>query len=413
MIIVDTPSYLNNSLRRLGALQEASIVLNPVENYPFAADIAVASGFAHGLYNTDKDRTREEQLATDAQFAGRRRISRDMSRVYRNWAEALGAADVTMRLLSGLHAHIVLFMALGHPGERVLLVPEIAGGHASTPAILERLGFDIVPMSVDIDNRCIDREGTLRVIRTRCPNYVFVDRSEGLEWESFDWLTREVSVPTVYDGSQYLTNILTGTHASPFAQGFNYLVATTHKNFPGPQKALLATATETPIWRGVLDRISRYVSNFHSFGVYAAGLTLGRQEFLRRYAEELLTNATVLESELSRRGLPIIRRRAECVPTHHVWLGATNREEAFDMYCALEQVRIYVNFRKLPYALGFGLRLGTSAITRLGIHRDELEILSDLIRDALRGSNPTGTRHDVRYLAQLLWGRAREMEALS
>lgn len=406
-------SHLRDSLGRLAEVQRSSIILNPVENLPFASDIAVAGGMTHGLYTSDKTRTPEQQLATDAQVAGRRRMAHDIRRVYKQWAEALGAADVSMRLLSGLHAHIILFMAMGRIGERVLLLPERAGGHAATEGILQRLGFDVIPMAIDVDERRIAQDATLALLESQAPNYVFVDRSEGLEWECFEWLTAAAQMPCVYDASQYLTNVLTGTHPSPFKLGFDYLVATTHKNFPGPQKALLATSNADSQWKQILGRVSGYVSNFHAFGVYTAGLTLDRKQFLHEYAERLLRNAVRFEQLLADYGVPVVARHADRLPTHHVWIRAETRESAFEMYRALERARIYVNYRKLPYDLGFGLRLGTTMISRLGIRDDELDRLAKLLQDVLQGTAPTRTRQSVRQLAHTLWERAEPMEPMA
>ena len=407
------PLRLRSSLGRLEEIQRSSIILNPVENLPFAPDIAVASGVTHGLYTSDKTRTPEQQLATDAQVAGRGKMARDIRRVYKQWSQALGCADVSMRVLSGLHAHIIMFMAMGRIGERVLLLPERAGGHAATEGILQRLGFEVISMAIDVERRCIDQDATLELLDTRQPGYVFVDRSEGLEWESFEWLTTAANVPCIYDASQYLTNVLTGTHPSPFDLGFDYLVATTHKNFPGPQKALLATKEADAKWKQLLGRVSGYVSNFHAFGVYAAGLTLSRTQFLHEYADRILRNAVRLEQLLANNGVPVVARYADRLPTHHVWILADTREHAFGMYRALERARIYVNFRKLPYDLGFGLRLGTTMISRLGIRDHELEQLAVLLRDALNGTTPIQTRQRVRKLAHSLWERTEPAEPIA
>ena len=47
----------------------SSLILNPTENIPFEQDLSVTAGLLHGLYNSDKIRSRAEQRATDTQFA--------------------------------------------------------------------------------------------------------------------------------------------------------------------------------------------------------------------------------------------------------------------------------------------------------------------------------------------------------
>src|SRR5580704_16655430 len=114
---------LRHSLAQQITLLHSSLILNPVENFPFADDISVLSGPLHGLYNSDKPRSRAQRLETPIQFAGRQGQESDSRAIYDAWADALGASDATLRLLSGLHAHIILFMALARPGESVLLLP--------------------------------------------------------------------------------------------------------------------------------------------------------------------------------------------------------------------------------------------------------------------------------------------------
>lgn len=135
---------LRASLARQEAVMRSSLVLNPVENFPFEDDLRVTGGHVHGLYNSDKVRTHAQRLDADILFAGRQPLERDSRKIYAAWARALGAEDATLRLLSGLDAHIVLFMSVARPGQRVLLLPVEAGGHVSGRRILERLGLEVI-----------------------------------------------------------------------------------------------------------------------------------------------------------------------------------------------------------------------------------------------------------------------------
>ena len=124
-------------------------------------------------------------------------IAADLRRV----GSALGAADVTLRILSGLHAHTTLFMAMAKPGQTVLLLPIRAGGHLSGKAIVERLGLRAVEMAVDDDAMSIDLLGTLDLCESEKPDYVFVDRSEGLVYEDFSPLAKVDGSITIFDSS--------------------------------------------------------------------------------------------------------------------------------------------------------------------------------------------------------------------
>jgi glycine hydroxymethyltransferase len=401
---------LLGSLRRQQQELTSTLILNPVENLPFADDIEVAGGMVHGLYNSDKIRSREQRVQTSMQFAGRQAIEEDVRAVYSAWADALGASDVTMRVLSGLHAYTVLFMSMAQPGQTVLVLPVRAGGHVSVGAILERLGLRVIEMAVDDARMCIDIDATLARCARTPPDFVLVDRSEGLVIEDLTALARAWGATTIFDASQYLTNVLCGHHPNPLSVGFDILIATTHKNFPGPQKALLATRERDARWQALLDGVALYVSNMHPASIYAAGLTLTRTEWLTRYSRTMLDVAADLENVLLELDVPAVRRRRDAQPTHHLWIREASRAEAFETYEALEQCSILVNFRLLPYALGFGLRLGTSAATRIGLTQRDVPELAALIAEIRRSGATSALREQARRFNEGIWAREGALE---
>ena len=396
---------LRASLDHQGRLLRSSLILNPVENVPFEDDVAVVAGPLHGLYNSDKVRTRNERALTPMQFAGRGALERDSRDIYGAWADALGAADVTLRLLSGLHAHIVLFMAMATPGQTVLLLPVNGGGHVSGPAIVERLGLHVIEMAVDETAMCVDMDRTLARCSDAPPDFILVDRSEGLVFEDFSALSGKAGSLTIFDASQYLTNIICGDHANPFDWGFDLMVSSVHKNFPGPQKALLATKRADDAWKRILGGVSTYVSNMHMTSIYAAGLTLARRHWLAQYSRRMLAVAVRLEDELLERGVPVVRRRRDLPPTHHIWIRESSRERAFTTYEQLEQCLIMTNFRQLPYSLGYGIRLGVNAAVRLGLFEDDVPLLADIVAAIRRHGATTQLRQRAHAFSEMLWAR--------
>jgi glycine hydroxymethyltransferase len=397
---------LRASLHEQEELLRSSLVLNPVENFPFPADLEVTAGTLHGLYNTDKVRTREQRLETPMQFAGRTALERDSRLVYEAWADALGAADTTMRVLSGLHAHIVLFMAMARPGETVLLLPVQGGGHLSGQAIIERLGLCVIEMPTDDEAMSVDMPAALELCEKERPDYVLVDRSEGLVYEDFSEFAAVEGPTKIFDASQYLTNVICGDHPNPFEWGYDLMVASVHKNFPGPQKALLATRQHDERWKSLLKGVSTFVSNMHVASTYAAGLTLSRREWLQDYSRRMLRVAVKLEDALDECGVPVVRRRRDLPPTHHVWIREHDRDSAFTTYERLERCLIMTNFRTLPYSLGQGIRIGVNSAVRLGLIEDDVPRLAELIA-MIRAAGPTPSlREEAFAFNQMIWSRA-------
>lgn len=358
------------------------LILNPVENIPELFQIHIDE-FTKGLYISDKYKNDKINKQSKIAFSGRSEYSDKIRTIYTEWAKQLGAKSLSMRLLSGLHAHIVLFMGLGKIGDTILLLPESAGGHYATKKILERLGYNVLEMIPDNINYCVDIEKTKEIIYQREPQLIFVDRSEGIYYEDFSKLLDNIpdNCGTIFDASQYLTNILEKDFKSPFSMGFDILMSTLHKNFPGPQKALVCSKDDNIYWERIMDAVSSYVSNLHAENIFVAGEILKFQDILKIYSSRMLNNSIQLEKKMLEEGIPVVKRTSNRIATHHIWIKPNNKEQAYYFYKKAEQCGILFNYRKLPYDLGYGIRMGTSAATLQGLNDQNLPELAKIISD--------------------------------
>ena len=361
--------------------KENSIILNPTENIPmnFANDYSLLEG----LYISDDIRNRDSKII----FAGRNNYTEVINKYKTDWCKHLKCNDIDFRFLSGLHAHIITFMSIGNIGDTILLLPESAGGHFSTQSILKRLGYNVILAVPDNDNFCVDIDKTLELIDDHKPRFAFIDRSEGLYYEDFSWLQNADIPYKIFDGSQYITQILSGYYPSPFDWGFNILLSSTHKNFPGPQKAFLATMNKDEYWEKIKFGSSTYISNSHPKDLMNIVSSIDRIEDIKQYSDLLLDISYSLEKELLKRGFPIIPKNADKLPTQHLWVRFNSKEECFSVFSDLEKVGILVNYRLLPYELGYGLRIGVGAAIQQGLRLCDVEILADIIFKCYRGSS--------------------------
>ncbi len=366
------------------------LLLNPVENLPF---LFYNQGLydLEGLYITDKNRTEEEKKKSKILFGGRQKYIDEVLYTYELWKKYLHADDVTLRPFSGLNAHMLLFLSLGSVGDKVLLLPEIAGGHYATSGILKRLGYNIDYLPVDIENRCIDSKKAIQMIRTNKYQFLFVDRSEGINFEDFSEIANEFNGLKIFDASQYLSNILFKDFESPFEWGFDIILSTLHKNFPGPQKALLCTNDKNnQYWKKIQSTMKECISNIHAHQIIQSGLVL-TNKWLPSYAHEILLNSVELENALLELGLDIEPKKGFLPPTHHIWIKFKDHEDAFNAYKNLEKNNILVNYRKLPYEIGYGLRLGTNAATLQGLTAENCKEVATIIFKSINGIICTDT----------------------
>lgn len=355
-----------------------NLILNPVENIPLAF---LRNNYDHlsGLYITDKIRTRDQKKNAKILFAGRSEMVNDVNQVYKQWCQILNADDITFRPLSGLNAHMLLFLSLGYIGDRIMLLPEKAGGHFSTRSILLRLGYDVVDIPVDVNDYSIDLEKAIAIQKNHPCKFLFVDRSEGINYEDFTELCTNFNGYKIFDASQYLTNIIFKQFKSPFDMGFDLMLSTVHKNFPGPQKALICTRDKNDqYWDIVLKAMRDCVSNIHGDKIIMLGDIVSNPK-LESYSSEILENSVYLENCLKSYGVPIVEKKHTTPPTHHIWINYHNQERAYQAYTSLEKNHILVNYRLLPYDLGYGLRMGTTCATVQGINKTNIPQLAEYI----------------------------------
>lgn len=378
-----------------------NLILNPVENLPFLFK-NTDNNQLEGLYISDKVRNEQQKISSSILFSGREDLSHDINLIYQKWAKLLHADALSMRLLSGLHAHIVTFMGIGNIGDTVLLLPTIAGGHYATKAILERLGYNIIDMAVDLHNYCVDQMETLKIIKKLNPKFIFVDRSEGINYEDFTNIVTNSSACTIYDASQYLTNILVESFKSPFDMGFDFILSTLHKNFPGPQKALICTKDKNNIyWEKILNGMSSYVSSLHAENIFKAGDAINNLSVLKQYADLSIQNSVLLEKYLDENGIPVIRKNPNVPATHHIWIPLGGQKVALKAYEKMEHFHLLVNYRLLPYKLGYGLRLGTTAATMQGLKPEQTKFLAKIITAIIQDNTQITPEYVEGFISEL------------
>ena len=373
---------LKNSYEEQNNIFQDQLILNPVENIPSTKYLSCSTGFLHGIYNSDKQRSESQMLDTKIQFAGREPVAHDINQIYNAWCNVLNATAISMRFFSGLHAHTTVFMAITDIGDSVFVLPEKAGGHMATKAIFERLGLNVYELEIDYDAKRIDVSKSQQLIEKIHPKVIFIDRSEGTIYEDFSWISQYTDIYKIFDASQYLTNIIANDYISPFNMGFDAILSTTHKNFPGPQRALYCTKEKDHMWEKLYSKIGTYVSNMHPYSIYTLGFMLENLEEYKKLSHNMLTNTMILRKELKDLGIPVYEQQPIFINepiTHHIWIPCTDKVSAFDLYKRWEYYGFLTNYRLLPYNLGYGIRMGLSAATLSGLSPDDIPKLADLL----------------------------------
>lgn len=370
-----TPDYRYQLLlNKLENQFQETLILNPTENIPIR-NTSLNTSFLEGLYVSEHVKGLDDKVI----FGGRNEYIDFQKEIKNEWQKAMNAYDVDLKTLSGLHTHLILFLCILQPGDIVMLLPEVCGGHFSTENILRNLGAKVIHMEPNYDNYCVDREKTESLIRQYKPQYIFVDRSEGLVYEDFSWLSTVSDSFKIFDASQYLSQIITGKYTHPFTMGFDILLSTLHKNYPGPQKGLLCVPHDSATWQTYKRESKTYISSTHPEDIAVSIIPLLNAEKFSEYASLNEACNRLLEKELIKFGLPVIKSNDSAPRTMHIWILCKNSNESYNYYLKLEQLGLLTNYRLLPYNLGYGLRIGTSAAVRSGLKEKHIPALANIM----------------------------------
>ena len=310
--------------------------------------------------------------------------------------ELAGARHVNVRPLSGLHAMLLVFAALGGPpGATVIHFGRELGGHYATAAVAGRLGLRPVALCGPDPHRP-DLDRLQALCRRHQPRLVYVDQSYCLFPADIAALCQAVrdAAPATRvhaDVSHWMGLVLGGQFPNPLACGADSFGGSTHKTFPGPQKGIVATDDPT-LARQLRDTQFYLISSHHFAATLSLGLAL--LEFRdcggATYAAQVVANGRRLGQSLQRHGLPVEAADRGFTAGHQLWVRPVRvGVDAAVAADRLYQAGIRVNvLDDLPHIPEPALRVGVNEPTWLGLGAQEVEELAWVFAATVLGRRP-------------------------
>lgn len=301
-------------------------------------------------------------------------------------AQLFNAQWCDPRPLSGTHAMNCLLAGFTNIGDKIMVTPEINSGHFATVYMAERLGLYCSYFLYDRDNFAIDPTKSAEIINQLRPSILTLDVSHVL----FPHPLRELrscldySPLIAYDASHILGLLVNGVFQSPFDDGADIVHGGTHKSFPGPQKAIFLGNAES-IRQKVDDVLfPRFSSNFHLHHVLSLyGAVLEALVFGEAYARNIIENSQELARCLYEAGLPVMAVNRGFTQSHQVWLDMSV-ENVVRMNANGIRATAFV----IPGTDGKekGVRIGTQAITRMGLKKGDMSKVAEFIVQSMAHS---------------------------
>ncbi len=309
---------------------------------------------------------------------------------------------VNVQALSGGPANNAVYHALVEPGDTVMGMDLVYGGHLSHGSPVNRSGkyYNIVPYSIDPETERIDYETMRKLARAHKPKLIIGGYSSypwQADWQAYRDIADEVGAYLLADISHVAGLIAGGVYPSPVGIA-DVITTTTHKTLCGPRGALIITHKR--LLAGRLDRAvfpgEQGGPHVNVFAALALALRLAASDQFRKLQEQIIRNAAALTSRLSERGFKIPfggtnthLSNLDCKSVR----GPDGTPLSGD-YAAriLDLAGIVVNRNTIPgdaSALNpTGIRLGTPWITQRGFKEDDCIELADIMADLLLVCTP-------------------------
>ena len=320
---------------------------------------------------------------------------------------------VNVQPLSGAPANNAVYTALINPGDTILGMNLLHGGHLTHGSSVNRSGklFKAVHYAVDPQTERIDYDVVQSLANEHKPKIIIAGYSSYSwvpDWQRFRTIADSVGAYLLADVSHIAGMIAAGVIASPV--GFAHVITfTTHKTLCGPRGACILTtdgALARKIDRGVFPG-EQGGPHVHAIAAMATTFKLAKTEQFRQLQAQIVSNCLALNQQLAKRGLRIPFGGTDTHLTNidcKTVIGPDGTTLSGDMASRILDIAgIVLNRNTIPgdkTALNAsGIRLGTPWMTQRGLREEDMVEVANIIADLFSAITPY-TIEQRRGLAQ-------------
>lgn len=280
--------------------------------------------------------------------------------------------------LSGLHQMDIIISALSKKTDKIVIIDALNGGHSKTIGVAKKYGFDVEKIDIEFKDWDIDYK-KLKVIVHKWKKekvLIYIDHTIVLNPLNVNKLIKAVPPHWIiyYDISHLQLFYFTHTFNFPKYGNF-FFGGSTHKTFPGPQKAIISLDNEE-LYELVNNEFYKTISSVHTGSLLALLITVIEMEkFGVAYAKDIIVKTRYFAKCLSKK-LNVLGPQPFLTNTHQVWIDVS---DALRVTQKLASVGIITYPTRIPSTKRNGLRFGIQELCRFGIKNKDLEILAEVI----------------------------------
>lgn len=298
-----------------------------------------------------------------------------------------GAEHANVQPHSGANANLAVYVALLKPGDTLLGMGLPAGGHLTHGTKVNVSGkyYNAISYGVNEDTELIDYDQVEKLAQEYKPKLIVAGASaypRKIDFERFREIADSVGAYLMVDMAHIAGLVAAGLHENPCKYA-DVVTTTTHKTLRGPRggmilcKSELAKKIDSAVFPGTQGGPLEHV-----IAGKAVMLKEALSDEFKEYQKQVVKNCKVLGDELSKLGFRLVSGGTD----NHLLLvdltpfGVTGKEIA-DL---LHDANITTNKNSIPKEtlspqVTSGLRLGTAAVTTLGMKEKEMKQIAKFI----------------------------------
>ena len=310
-----------------------------------------------------------------------------------NLKKLFGCKYANVQPHSGSSANMAIYRALLNPGDKVMSMSLVEGGHLSHghPMSFSGIDYEIISYSLNPKTEMLDYKEIEKLAIKEKPKMIIAGASaysREIDFKKFRNICDKCGAYLMVDMAHIAGLVATGYHMSPIPYA-DVVTSTTHKTLRGPRGGIILTNNEE-----IIKKINKVIFPgmqggplMHVIGAKAQAFYEALQPSFKTYIKQVVENAKVLSETLEKHGIRVISGGTD----NHLLLidvkskfGITGKEAEV----ALDKINITVNKNSIPgetesLVKTSGLRLGSAAMTTRGFKKKEFIKVGNIIYEFL------------------------------
>ncbi len=331
---------------------------------------------------------------------------------------------VNVQPLSGAVANLAIYEALTQPGDTVMTLDLLHGGHLShgSPVNITGRRQRVVHYRVNPETELLDYEEIYEIAQRERPKMIiagFTSYPWAPDFERFRAIADSVGAYLMADIAHTAGMAAAGVYPNPVGIA-HVTVFTTHKTLMGPRGAVIITTDPE-----IAKKIDRAVfpglqggPHFNKIAAMATMFKIAKTPQFKALQQQIARNAVALSEGFKANGLRVVHGGTN---THMVLLDCKSIAQHNGVPLMgnvasriLDLIGIVCNRNTIPgdkdAANPSALRFGTPWVTQRGLREEDMRTIADIVAQVLRTAKPFTVQgaKSVTYSARVDFDALRE-----